>query len=270
MYVYIYLTHSPTLLCRCPATGDLYFLSDQSNGFWNVHRVPGSGVGALDGSWAARAVNALPRAADFGGSAPGWALGGQGFCLLPDGTLLAPVADRARGGSALTVVPPPGGGGPGVRELGRVEGLPYAFDALAPGPGGALFLLGTSPAQASAVYKWRGLEGAAAAFAPAVDPNISLRPLHAVHFSSSPYREECGSPPARSLPLTSQMCLDSTCRLAASPPAHSLTPNCPRCPSCPPPPLPHTIFLFFCRSRLAGAPGKLDGVGRRPLPREPA
>ena len=36
----------------CPASGDLLFISDASNGFYNLHRVAGSGGAAPDASWA--------------------------------------------------------------------------------------------------------------------------------------------------------------------------------------------------------------------------
>jgi len=121
------------------ARADLYFLSDASNGFWNIHRVAGSGAAAVGGAplpftseaWQGAAVSALPRpGVDFGGDAPGWRFGGQGFSFLADGTLLAACKDADAGGSKLIVVSP---GGAVRAELSRAHGLPYAFNGVEPG-----------------------------------------------------------------------------------------------------------------------------------------
>jgi len=100
----------------CPATGDLHFISDQFNGFWNLHSVPGSGADAAadkDGvnlklkEWAGRAAPVLARdGVDFGGASPGWALGQQGYQMLEDGTVLLACKDAVNGGSKLVVLSP--------------------------------------------------------------------------------------------------------------------------------------------------------------------
>ena len=100
----------------CPATGDLHFISDQFNGFWNLHSVPASGPDAATGDgalqmklkeWAGRAAPVLARdGVDFGGASPGWALGQQGYQILNDGTVLLACKDAVNGGSKLVVVAP--------------------------------------------------------------------------------------------------------------------------------------------------------------------
>eukprot|EP01063_Lacrimia_lanifica_P014513 TRINITY_DN21085_c0_g1_i1.p1 TRINITY_DN21085_c0_g1~~TRINITY_DN21085_c0_g1_i1.p1 ORF type:complete len:672 (+),score=277.15 TRINITY_DN21085_c0_g1_i1:56-2071(+) len=127
-----------------PTTGDLYYLSDES-GFYNIYRAAGGEGGA--------ATPVLPMAADFGGAAPGWVFGAQGFSFLPDGRLAA--AYKKDGASRLVVadVSAPGAARD-VQEFSMEHGLPMQFGGVLGAPGGDLYFIGGSPSAPSCVYKW--------------------------------------------------------------------------------------------------------------------
>ena len=132
-----------------PTSGALWFVSDAS-GWYNLYRVAAGGE---------RAVCALPRAAEFGGASPGWALGQQGYAFLPDGRLAAHWVERSTGETTLTVLED--SDAPEVREFGSADGLPHSFGGLCPAPDGTLYMVGGSPASSGGVYAWRGLAGGA-------------------------------------------------------------------------------------------------------------
>ena len=123
-----------------PDSGELYYISDKS-GFYNIYR------GGYEPS-------ILPMEKDFGGSAPGWALGQQGFCFLQDGRLAAQynkdgnsvlvVADVSKKDAATT----------NVEEYGGKDGLPMMFGGVQPGANKDLFFVGGSPSTPSSIYKW--------------------------------------------------------------------------------------------------------------------
>ena len=79
-----------------PLTGALYYISD-SSGFYNLWRVPPPPEGAAAAGTYPHEAKAciLPRAIDFGGAAPGWQFGQQGYTFLNDGRVAATYPDRA-------------------------------------------------------------------------------------------------------------------------------------------------------------------------------
>ena len=83
-----------------PGTGALYYLSD-SSGYYNLLRVPPPAElgGAINGP----GVPILPRETDFGGAAPGWSFGQQGYAFLADGRVAAHYTDRSSGETKLLV-----------------------------------------------------------------------------------------------------------------------------------------------------------------------
>lgn len=104
---------------------------------------------------------------DFGGSAPGWVFGQQGYDFLADGRVAAHYPDRTTGETALVVFDEDTVGAPDVpamvaksaKVLGTKDGLPHSFAGLAPSPDGSLYLVGGGPDVPSGVYRWDGLVG---------------------------------------------------------------------------------------------------------------
>lgn len=141
-----------------PATGSLYYISDVS-GYHNLFRLaPGeSGSG----------VSIFPKEIDFGGSAPGWVFGQQGYSFLVDGRVAAHYPDRTTGETALVIFDEDTAGSPDVpgmvaksaKVMGKSDGLPHSFGGLAASVDGSVYLVGGGPDIPSGVYKWDGLIG---------------------------------------------------------------------------------------------------------------
>lgn len=139
-----------------PATGDLYYISD-TTGYYNIHRYSFK---------TQESTNVLPMEYDFGGPAPGWVLGQQGFNFLPkDGRLVAQynkngrcvlvVGNVASGNSAGTAVD--------VEEYGMDDGLPMQFGGvLGTASSDDLYFTGGSPSTPTSIYKWNLAEKRAA------------------------------------------------------------------------------------------------------------
>ena len=131
-----------------PTTGDLYYISDTS-GYYNIHRYS---VGGTQES-----TNILPMEYDFGGPAPGWVLGQQGFTFLPkDGRL---VAQYSKNGNSVLVVANviSNSDGPAmdVQEYGMDDGLPMQFGGvLGTASSDDLYFTGGSPSTPTSIYKW--------------------------------------------------------------------------------------------------------------------
>ena len=123
-----------------PSTGELYYICDKS-GYYNLYR-------------AGYKPSILPMEYDFGGSAPGWALGQQAFTFGNDGRLLATYSKD--GSSVLVVanVSDKDGAATDVQEFGGKDGLPMMFGGVAPGVSSDLYFMGGSPSTPSSVYKW--------------------------------------------------------------------------------------------------------------------
>lgn len=124
-----------------PHTGDLFYISDQS-GFYNIYRA------GYDNK------SILPMDTDFGGAAPGWGLGQQGFSFLPDGRL---VAQYKKDGQSVLIVANVSGDGPAtdIQEYGVQDGLPMMFGGVIGTEGSKdLYFIGGSPSTATSVYKW--------------------------------------------------------------------------------------------------------------------
>jgi len=142
-----------------PGTGSLYYISDAS-GYHNLYRLsPGETSGP--------GVSVLPKEIDFGGSAPGWVFGQQGYAFLADGRVAAHYPDRSTGETALVVFEEDTTGSSDIpavvasslQIMGRKDGLPHSFAGLAPSPDGSLYLVGGGPDVPSGVYRWDGLVG---------------------------------------------------------------------------------------------------------------
>ena len=123
-----------------PETGELYYISDQS-GYYNIYR-------------AGYQPSILAMETDFGGSAPGWGLGQQGYCFLPDGRLAAQYSKE--GSSVLLVadVSQKDAVAKDVQEFGSTDGLPMMFGGVVPGSNDDLIFIGGSPSVPSSIYKW--------------------------------------------------------------------------------------------------------------------
>jgi dipeptidyl aminopeptidase/acylaminoacyl peptidase len=98
---------------------------------------------------------------DFGGAAPGWVLGQQGFDFLADGRL---VAQYQKDGKSVLIVASVTGDGAAtdIKEYGMDDGLPMKFGGVVGNDNNELFFLGGSPSTPSSVYKW-SLDGKAPA-----------------------------------------------------------------------------------------------------------
>ncbi|CAK9108409.1 Dipeptidyl aminopeptidase BIII (DAP BIII) [Durusdinium trenchii] len=116
-------------------TGTLHFIADTS-GWWNLYTWGKSGIKSV-----------YEKDAEFAGAAPGWQLGQQNYCFLPDGRCLACFADRDRGASRLVDVS-------SGREYGQEEGLPRYFGGMCADGDGKLYFLGGDPARAPGIYAW--------------------------------------------------------------------------------------------------------------------
>jgi len=139
-----------------PATGSLYYLSDAS-GYHNLYRVaPGGTTG----------ISILPKEIDFGGRAPGWQFGQQGYSFLVDGRIAAHYPNQSTGETELVVFAEdtlgtsdlPGMVKKSAKIFSKKDGLPHSFADLAPSATGSLHLVGGGPDIPSGVYKWDGLK----------------------------------------------------------------------------------------------------------------
>ena len=124
-------------------SGRLYYISDKS-GYYNIYR-------------AGFEESILPMDADFGGSAPGWQLGQQGFTFIPgeDGRLVAQYNKDGR--SVLLTADVSDGIAPAtdVKEYsGEEDGLPMMFGGAVAGDNGDLYFMGGSPSTPTSIYKW--------------------------------------------------------------------------------------------------------------------
>ena len=124
--------------------GRLYYISDKS-GYYNIYRA------GLDDK------SILPMEADFGGSAPGWQLGQQGFTFMPgkNGRLVAQY--NKDGKSVLLTADVSDGSAPAtdIKEYsGEEDGLPMMFGGVVPGGDGDLLFMGGSPSIPTSIYKW--------------------------------------------------------------------------------------------------------------------
>ena len=122
-----------------PQSGDLYYISDQS-GFYNIYR-------------AGTEESVLPMNADYGGSAPGWTLGQQGFSFLPDGRL---AAQYRKDGKSVLIVAVVTSDGPAqeIVEYGMEDGLPMTFGGVIASPSNDLYFMAGSPSTPTSVFKW--------------------------------------------------------------------------------------------------------------------
>jgi hypothetical protein len=124
-----------------PQTSDLYYISDQS-GFYNIYR-------------AGTKESILPMEVDFGGAAPGWGLGQQGFTFLADGRL---VAQFNRDGKSVLLVANVSISekATDIQEYDMTNGLPMQFGGIAVDAASSsdLYFIGGSPSIPTSVYKW--------------------------------------------------------------------------------------------------------------------
>ena len=123
--------------------GRLYYISDQS-GYYNIYR-------------AGFEESILPMNVDFGGSAPGWRLGQQGFCFMPgkDGLLVAQY--NKDGSSVMLTANVSDGNAPAtnIKEYcGEKDGLPMMFGGTVAAEKNDLYFMGGSPSTPSSIYKW--------------------------------------------------------------------------------------------------------------------
>lgn len=145
-----------------PASGELFFVSDADNGFWNLRCVPRSETdgGKPGPSWATSAYNVLRMEADFSGAAPGWSLGQQGYAYSKaSGDVLASV--RLPGETASTLLVLSAGGR--HEQLGAYslkDGLPVGVGGLCSARDGSLFFLGASPESPGGIFEWKRLAAA--------------------------------------------------------------------------------------------------------------
>jgi hypothetical protein len=134
-----------------PSGSALYFIDD-SSGYYNLRRVPAAELEVA----AAAPPSASPRAAretDFGGSAPGWQLGQQGYTFLADGRVAATITDKATGESRLLCFED-GSTEPAVKEYGSADGLPHSFGGICASKSGTLYMLGGAPSEPAGVFSW--------------------------------------------------------------------------------------------------------------------
>eukprot|EP00565_Helicotheca_tamesis_P006083 CAMPEP_0185740178 /NCGR_PEP_ID=MMETSP1171-20130828/37214_1 /TAXON_ID=374046 /ORGANISM="Helicotheca tamensis, Strain CCMP826" /LENGTH=677 /DNA_ID=CAMNT_0028411967 /DNA_START=127 /DNA_END=2160 /DNA_ORIENTATION=+ len=124
-----------------PQTSDLYYISDES-GYWNIYRVGTS-------------EPILKMDYDFGGRAPGWQLGQQGYGFLPDGRLYATYIKDGETRLIVASVADKDGPATDIKEYGTAEGLPMQFGSIVPTESGdMLYFLGGSPSTPTSVYSW--------------------------------------------------------------------------------------------------------------------
>mmetsp|Transcript_34364 Transcript_34364/g.51881 ORF Transcript_34364/g.51881 Transcript_34364/m.51881 type:complete len:566 (-) Transcript_34364:869-2566(-) len=124
-----------------PQTSDLYYISDQS-GYWNIYR---NGTSA----------SILPLNFDFGGRAPGWQLGQQGYGFLPDGKIYATYTKDGETKLIVASVADSDGPATNIEEYGTEHGLPPQFGGIVPSASGdTLYFIGGSSSIPTSVYSW--------------------------------------------------------------------------------------------------------------------
>lgn len=139
-----------------PATGELFFVSDHENGYWNLF--------CLDTAQGGQPANVAPMLADFSGAAPGWALGQQGYSFAKGtGAVLAAVRLPGEAASTLLVLGAQAPHAKTAQFSAADGGLPYGFGGLSTSADGSkLYMLGASPELPGGLYEWAGLSSAAA------------------------------------------------------------------------------------------------------------
>jgi len=117
--------------------GRLFYISDET-GYYNIHHSGNS-------------ESILPMSTDFGGRAPGWILGQQGFRFLSDGRLVTSYTND-KGESVVVVLADDGS----KVEYGMADGLPMTVDSVIPDENDAtkLYFMGGSPSTPSGIYHW--------------------------------------------------------------------------------------------------------------------
>ncbi|KAL3914591.1 MAG: hypothetical protein SGILL_006045 [Bacillariaceae sp.] len=128
-----------------PSTNELYYLSDQ-DGYYNLFK---AGV----------EESVLSMQHDFGGEAPGWSLGQQGFSFI--GNRLVATYKKQGRSILLVGVPASEGSIKDVQEYDMNNGLPQMFGGIVAGPENSdddgsttLYLVGGSPSTPTSVYEW--------------------------------------------------------------------------------------------------------------------
>ena len=122
-------------------SGALFYLTDEQ-GFYALQRYE---------KGASTTVLAVDDA-DLGGSAPGWALGQQGYTFLSDGRVAAAYPDRKTGQTAVAILKEDGSAK--VVHSGAASGLPHSVGGLTPGLEGEIYMVGGGPAVPAGIYKW--------------------------------------------------------------------------------------------------------------------
>ena len=105
-------------------------------------------------SLSGKSICVLDLPYDFGGAAPGWALGQQGFNFLADGRL---VATYSKDGNSVLLVATVSGEGSAadIQESGMEEGLPIQFGSVVPGKtANEIYFIGGSPSTPTSIYHW--------------------------------------------------------------------------------------------------------------------
>jgi dienelactone hydrolase len=150
-----------------PLTGDLYYISDES-GFYNIYKVAVDTVlssnnisGTTTTTIISEPINVLPMEYDFGGAAPGWSLGQQGFTFLNDGRLVATYTKNgtsvlivANVTSTTTTTKEDGPVANDIQEYTMEHGLPQQFGGVVAGSNDTLYFMGGSPSTPMTIYKW--------------------------------------------------------------------------------------------------------------------
>lgn len=135
-----------------PITGSLYYISDAS-GYYNIYCVAPD---SLNGA----GVSMLPKSVDFGGRAPGWVFGPQGYDFLADGRIVAHYPDATSGETLLVVFEEDTAKrvAESIKTYSAKDGLPHSFSGFAPSVDGSLYFIGGGPDISAGVYKWDGLK----------------------------------------------------------------------------------------------------------------
>lgn len=124
-----------------PISGKLYYVSDTS-GYYNLYR-----QGSQE--------SILPMDIDFGGKAPGWSLGQEGYGFLNNGDIQAVIS---KDGSSRLLVANVSGDGPAsdLQEFGMDDGLPMMFGNVVPSTTNddEMYFVGGSPSTPTSIYKW--------------------------------------------------------------------------------------------------------------------
>jgi len=128
-----------------PQTGKLFYISDQS-GYYNIYK-------------AGTEKSILPMDVDFGGAAPGWGLGQQGFNFLQDGRLVAQYSKDGRSILIVANVNDDDASATDIQEYDMKDGLPMQFGSVvvnddASNNNNDLYFIGGSPSTPTSVYKW--------------------------------------------------------------------------------------------------------------------